>query len=111
MSQVTISALTTIVSKEDSYSLSPRKDIPQASYCPFLVKIAILLCYKQADQQLLDLVQLKVHKIRALGPLWPLRPFMMWFHTSLSLEGAPDFHNFLPKRTDLVRQQQYVWVH
>ena len=94
VSLVTIPALTTIVDrhfKEDrtlcpvqalryyldrtkdprgSLSLlsSPsRKDIPDirpATLSSWL-KQTILLCYKQADQQALDLVQVKVHDIRA----------------------------------------------
>ena len=37
----------------------------QTRYALFLVKQTILLCYKQADQQALDLVQFKAHDIRA----------------------------------------------
>ena len=36
-------------------------------YFLFLVKKTILLCYKQADQQSLDLVQVKAHDIRAFA--------------------------------------------
>ena len=42
----------------------------------FWLKQTILLCYKQADQQSLDLVQVKTH---ALGPSWSLRPFTVGF--------------------------------
>ena len=37
----------------------------QTCYCLFLVKKTILLCYKQADQQALDRVQVKAHGIMA----------------------------------------------
>ena len=37
----------------------------QTRYTVFLVKITILLCFKQGDQQALDLVQVKAHDIRA----------------------------------------------
>ena len=37
----------------------------QTRYSIFLAETTILLCYKQADQQALDLVQVKVHDIRA----------------------------------------------
>ena len=39
----------------------------QTRYTPFLVKQTILLCYKQADQQALDLVQVTAHDIRAFA--------------------------------------------
>ena len=39
----------------------------QAHYALFLVKTTILLCYKQANQQSLDLVQVKAHDIRAFA--------------------------------------------
>ena len=52
-------------------------------------KQIILLCYKQADQQALDLVQVKAHDIRAFVASKALR----WGiggpnHASLSLESA-----------------------
>ena len=45
--------------------------IGQASFSSWLNQ-SILLCYRQPDQQALDIVQLK-HML--LGPLRPLRPF------------------------------------
>ena len=45
------------------------------------LKQTILLCYKQADQQALDLVQVKVHDIRLLRPL---RPFMVRYRWTKS---------------------------
>ena len=39
----------------------------QTRFSLFLVEKIILLCYKQADQQALDLVQVKVHDIRAFA--------------------------------------------
>ena len=83
---MTIPALTTIVDRqfredrtlrgkdlEESRSLlsSPsRKDTPQTSDPLCLsswLKQTILLCYKQADQQALDLVQVKAPDIRAFA--------------------------------------------
>ena len=52
-----------------SFSSPSKKDIPQTSD-PLLsswLKQTILLCYKQADQQALDLVQVKAHDIRAFA--------------------------------------------
>ena len=71
------------------------------------LKQTILLCYKQADQQALDLVQVKSHDIRAFAALRPLR----WGiggpnHASLSLESSQHIYKFLPKIPYLVRQQQ-----
>ena len=95
VSPVTIPALTTIVDrqfKEDrtlcpvralryyldrtkdeglipSFSSPSRKDIPQTSdpLVSSWLKQTILLCYKQADQQALNLVQVKAHDIRAFA--------------------------------------------
>ena len=39
----------------------------QTRYSLLRLKQTILLCYKQADQQALDLVQVKVHDIRAFA--------------------------------------------
>ena len=46
-----------------------QKDIPQTSTATLSswLKQTILLCYKQADQQYLDLVQVKAHDIRAFA--------------------------------------------
>ena len=137
MSLVTIPALTTIVDrqfKEDRalcpvralrYYLDRTKDLRGSRSLLFIsfrkghtsdirpatlsswLKQTILLCYKQADQQALDLVQVKTHDIRAFtaskafydGP----------DHASLSLESSQHFYKFLSKRPYLVRQrQQYV---
>ena len=56
----------------------------------------------QADQQTLDLVQVKR---MALGPSRPLRPFTVGYWT----KSCKHIYKFLPKRPYLVRQrQQYV---
>ena len=117
VSPVTIPALTTIVYrkfKEDRtlspvqalrYYLDRTKDLRGSGSLLFIsfkkghtsdirpatlsswLKQTILLCYKQTDQQALDLVQVKAHDIRA----------------------SKAFYKFLPKRPYLVRQrQQYV---
>ena len=97
MSPVTIPALTTIVDrqfKEDRtlypvqalrYYLDRTKDLKGSRFLLFIsfnkghtseirpatlfswLKQTILLCYKQADQQALDLVQVKAHDIRAFA--------------------------------------------
>ena len=88
MSPVTIPALTTIVDrqfKEDlRYYLDQTKDLRGSRSLLFIsfkkghtsdIRPAtlsswlktILLCYKQADQQALDLVQVKAHDIRAFA--------------------------------------------
>ena len=96
VSPVTIPALTTIVDRQfkedrtlcpvwalryyldrtkdlrgsDPFSLSPLTRTylrHQARYTLFLVEKNILLCYKQADQQALDFVQVKAHDIRAFA--------------------------------------------
>ena len=97
VSPVTIPALTTIVDrqfKEDrtlcpvqalKYYLDRTKDLRGSRSLLFIsfkkghtsdirpatlsswLKQTILLCYKQADQQALDLVQVKAHDIRALA--------------------------------------------
>ena len=106
MSPVTIPALTTIVDtqfKEDRtlcpvralrYYLDQTKDLRGSQSLLFISfkkghtsdirpatlsswrKQTILLCYKQADQQALDLLQVKAHDIRAFVAL---RPFMVGF--------------------------------
>ena len=63
------------------------------------LKQTILLCYKQADQQALDLVQVKAHDIRA-------------FVASKAIYGGVSVDQimqpFLPKKSYLVRRQKYV---
>ena len=108
MSPVTIPALTTIVDrqfKEDRtlcpvralrYYLDRTKDLRGSRSRLFIsfkkghtsdirpptlsswLKQTILLCYKQADQQALDPVQVKVHDIR------PLRPFTVGYRWTKS---------------------------
>ena len=60
---------------------------------------------RQADQQSLDLVQVKAHDIRAFVAS---KAFYGGFsgqnHASLSLEGTQYIQNILHKRPDLVRQ-------
>ena len=136
VSLVTIPALTTIVDrqfKEDRtlcsvralrYYLDRTKDLRGSRCLLFIsfkkghtsdirpatlwVKQTILLCYKQADQQALDLNQVKAHDIRAFAAS---KVFLRWGiggpdHASLSLEGSQHIHKFLSKRPYLVRQQQ-----
>ena len=70
-----------------------------------------LLCYKQADQQALDLVQVKAHDIRAFAASKAFNGGGVSGpnHASLSLESSQHIYKFLPKRPYLVRQrQQYV---
>ena len=54
------------------------------------LKQTILLCYKQADQQALDLVQVKAHDIGK----------------RMTLESSQHIYKFLSKRPYLVRQRQ-----
>ena len=71
----------------------------------------ILLCYKQADQQALDLVQVKAHDIRAFAA-------SKAFYGGVSVDQIMQachwkahntFTNFLPNRPYLVgHRQQYV---
>ena len=141
VSPVTIPALTTIVDrqfKEDRtlcpvralrYYLDQTKDLRGSRSLLFIsfkkghtsdirpatlsswLKQTILLCYKQADQQALDLVHVKAHDIRAFVAS---KAFLRWGiggpnHASLSLESSQHIYKFLPKRPYLVRQrQQYV---
>ena len=58
VSPVTIPALTTIVDRQFK---------EDRTLCPVRIKQTILLCYIQADQQALDLVQVKAHDIRAFA--------------------------------------------
>ena len=109
VSSVTIPALTTIVDrqfKEDRtlcpvralrYYLDRTKDLRGSRFLLFIsfkkghtsdirpttlsswLKQTILLCYQQADQQALDLVQVKAHDIRG-----PLRPFTVGYRWTKS---------------------------
>ena len=87
--------------------LQERTDIKPATLSSWL-KQTILLCYKQAEQQALDFVQVKAHDFRGLEGL------LRWGiggpnHASLSLESSQHIYKFLPKIPYLVRQrQQYV---
>ena len=101
VSPVTIPALTTIVDrqfKEErtlclvralrgsrsllfiSFKKGHTSDIRPATLSSWL-KQTILLCYKQVDQQALDLVQVKAHDIRAFTAL---RPFTMGYRWTKS---------------------------
>ena len=139
VSPVTIPALTTIVDrqfKEDRtlcpvqalrYYLDCTKDLRGSQSLLFIsfkkghtsdirpatlsswLKQTILLCYKQADQQALDLVQVKAHYIRAFEASQAFYGGVRPNHASLSLESSQHIYKFLPKRPYLVRQrQQYV---
>ena len=70
------------------------------------LKQTILLCYKQADQQALDLVQVKAHDIRAFAAskAWGIGGPD---HASTSLESSQHVHQFLSERPYLVRQRQH----
>ena len=57
-----------------SFKKGHTSDIRPASLSS-LLKQTILLCYKQADQQALDLVQVKAHDIRAIAAS---KPFYGW---------------------------------
>ena len=135
VSPVTIPALTTIVDrqfKEDrtlcpvwalryyldrtkdllfiSFKKGHTSDIRPATLSSWL-KQTILLCYKQADQQALDLIQVKAHDVRAFAASKAFYGGVIGGpnHASLSLESLQHIYKFLPKRPYLVRQrQQYV---
>ena len=115
VSLVTIPALTTIVDrqfKEDRtlcpvralrYYLDQTKDLRGSRSLLFIsfkkghtsnirpatlsswLKQTILLCYKQAAQQALDLVQVKAHDF---GPSQPLRPFTVGYRWTKSCKPA-----------------------
>ena len=140
VSPVTIPALTTIVDrqfKEDRtlypvralrYYLDLTKDLRGSRSLLFIsfkkghtsdirpatlsswLKQTILLCYKQADQQALDLIQVKAHDIRAFAASKALYggvsvdQIMQACHWK-----AQHIYKFLPKRPYLVgHRQQYV---
>ena len=93
-----------------SFKKGHTSDIRPATLSSWL-KQTILLCYKQADQQALDLVQVKAHDIRAFAASKAFYGGVIGGpnHASLSLESSQHFYKFLPKRPYLVRQrQQYV---
>ena len=90
--------------------LQERTDFRPTTLSSWL-KQTILLCYKQADQQALDLVQVKAHDIRAFaaskafyGGVSGLDQIMQACHW----KAHNTFTIFLPKRPYLVRRQQYV---
>ena len=92
-----------------SFKKGHTSDIRHATVSSWL-KQTILPCYKQAYQQSLDLVQVKAHDIRAFAAT---KAFYSGGisgpnHASLSLESSQHIYKFLPKRSYLVRQQQYV---
>ena len=121
MSPVTIPALTTIVHRQfkEDRTLCPvrakvlfgsnqrpeRVSIPlfhllqkrthlrhQTRYSFFLVETTILLCYKQANQQALDLVQVKAQDIRALRPLRPFTVGYRWTKSCKPVTGKLTTH-------------------
>ena len=92
-----------------SFKKGHTSDIRPATLSSWL-KQTILLCYKQADQQALDLVQVKAHDIRAFAA-------SKAFYGGVSVDQimqachwkAQHIHKFLPKRPYLVgHRQQYV---
>ena len=82
-------------------------DIRPATLSSWL-KQTILLCYKQADQQALDLVQVKAHDIRAfvIAPGWPGMP---WFWDLVQL--STDTPLQLPVSTTLLKQSHNYVFH
>ena len=89
-----------------SFKKGHTSDIRPATLSSWL-KQTILLCYKQADQQALDPVQVKAHDIRAFAA-------SKAFYGGVSVDQIMQachwkahntFTNFLPKRPYLVRQQ------
>ena len=139
MSPVTIPALTTIVDRQfkdrtlcpvlaPRYCLDRTKDLRGSRSLLFIsfqkghtsdirpttlsswLKQTILLCYKQADQQALDLAQVKAHDIRAIVASRPITLWYRWTKSCKRVTGKLTTHyKFLPKRCYLVRQrQQYV---
>ena len=92
-----------------SFKKGHTSDIRPATLSSWL-KQTILLCYKQADQQALDLVQVKAHDIRAFAASKAFYGGAIGGpnHASLSLESSQHIYKFLPKRLYLVRRQQYV---
>ena len=87
-----------------SFKKGYTSDIRPATLSSWL-KQTILLCYKQADQQALDLVQVKAHDIRVFAA-------SKAFYSGVSVDQimqACHIYKFLPKRPYLVRhRQQYV---
>ena len=90
-----------------SFKKGHTSDIRPATLSSWL-KETILLCYKQADQQALDLVQVKAHDIRAFVASKAFYGGVSVDpnHASVSLESSQHIYKFLPKRPYLVRQQQ-----
>ena len=81
-----------------SFQKGHTSDIRPATLSSWL-KQTILLCYKQADQQALDLVQVKAHDIRAFTAS---KAFLRWGiggpnHASLSLEISQHIYSFYLK--------------
>ena len=93
-----------------SFKKGHTSDIRPATLFSWL-KQTILLCYKQADQQALDFVQVKAHDIRAFAA-------SKAFYSGVSVDqimqachwkAHSTFTNFLPKQPYLVRhRQQFV---
>ena len=140
MSPVTILALTTIVDrqfKEDRtvcpvrarrYYLDQTKDLRGSRSLLFIsfrkghtsdigpatlsswLKQTVLLCYRQADQQALDLVQVKAHDIRVFAASKAfygevsVDQIMQAFHWKAH-KLSQHIYKFLPKRPYLVREQ------
>ena len=74
----------------------------------FRLKQTILLCYKQAGQQAVDLVQIKAQEIRTFAAS---KEVLQWGisgpnHASLSLESSQHIYKFLHKRPYWVGQRQ-----
>ena len=84
-----------------SFKKGHTSDIRPSTLFPWL-KQTILLCYKQANQQALDLVQVKAHDIRAFYGGVLVDQIMQACHW----KAHNTFTNFIRKRSYLVRQQQ-----
>ena len=139
-SRVTIPALTTIVDRQFKehrtlcpvralrYYLDRTKDLRWSQSLLFIsfkkghtsdirpatlsswLKQTILLCYKQADQQALDLVQVKAHDIRAFAASKAFYGGVLvdQIMQACHWKAHNTFTNFYLKDLYLVRRQQYV---
>ena len=89
-----------------SFKKGHASDIRPATLSSWL-KQTILLCYKQANQETFDLVQVKGHDIRAFGPF---TVGYRWTKSCKRVTGnSQHIYKFLATRYYLVRQrQQYV---
>ena len=93
-----------------SFKKGHTSDIKPATLSSWL-KQTILMCYKQVDQQALDLVQVKAHDIRAFVA-------SKAFYTGVSVDQMMQLvtgwgttpSQILSKRPKLVKKQQYMYL-